>query len=191
MNAESAVLGPPTLVRSRLADLMLAAAPHAPCLLSAPTGFGRTTALRQAAARAGPESAQLVSVAADDPGAWVRLRRRLEDARGEGRIRYVLVDCDGVASSSEAEEARAALIEDVAIWSGLIMSSQESLDEVTLRFPGSILLDRSDLAFTDEELILLERHYSEQRLEDGGHASVVRIGGRPLGSQILQLPTQL
>lgn len=151
MNAESAVLGPTTLVRSRLADLMLAAAPHAPCLLSAPTGFGRTTALRQAAARAGPESAQLVSVAADDPGAWVRLRRRLEDARGEGRIRYVLVDCDGVASSSEAEEARAALIEDVAIWSGLIMSSQESLDEVTLRFPGSILLDRSDLAFTDEE----------------------------------------
>ena len=79
----------------------------------------------------------------------------------------MLVDCDGVASSSEAEEARAALIEDVATWSGLIASSQESLDEVTLRFPGSILLDRSDLAFTDEEahavLKLLARDHRRRR----------------------------
>lgn len=134
----------------RLVDEVLAAAPGAPCLISAPHGYGRTTLLQQSAATAGDGSVLDLQLGVADAVPRDELLTALHAARTAGEVRWVFID-DDTRSGDLAGDDWADVVDDVCGWAGLVISSDASLDGIALRFPRSAILDRRDLAFTPDE----------------------------------------
>lgn len=139
----------PTVVRARLVDEVLAAAPGAPCLISAPRGYGRSTLLRQAAAAAGEARVLHLKLTASDSPPHEQLQAAARAAHADD-VRWILID-DDTGSGDLAGDRWADVVDEVCRGAGLVISSEASLDEIALRFPRSAILDRRDLAFTAEE----------------------------------------